>query len=192
MNDTLLHAWWLLALRGAIAIAFGALAILWPAITLVTLAALFAGFALLAGAVWTFGAVRHRRADPHWWALLALGLFSIATGIAAALYPALTTVVLILLVGANALVTGVIDLVAARRMRRVMEGPLLLFLSGVASVVFGLVVLLFPLGAGAFALAWMIGLYAIVTGAMLLALAFQVRAWSRLHAPRRSPSAGAA
>lgn len=192
MNDTLLHAWWLLALRGAIAIAFGALAILWPAITLVTLAALFAGFALLAGAVWTFGAVRHRRADPHWRALLALGLFSIATGIAAALYPALTTVVLILLVGANALVTGVIDLVAARRMRKVMEGPPLLFLSGVASVVFGLVVLLFPLGAGAFALAWMIGLYAIVTGAMLLALAFQVRAWSRLHAPRRSPSAGAA
>lgn len=192
MNDTLLHAWWLLALRGAIAIAFGALAILWPAITLVTLAALFAGFALLAGAVWTFGAVRHRRADPHWWALLALGLFSIATGIAAALYPALTTVVLIPLVGANALVTGVIDLVAARRMRKVMEGPPLLFLSGVASVVFGLVVLLFPLGAGAFALAWMIGLYAIVTGAMLLALAFQVRAWSRLHAPRRSPSAGAA
>ncbi|UUZ48362.1 DUF308 domain-containing protein [Massilia sp. B-10] len=77
-------------------------------------------------------------------------------------------------------------------MRKVMQAPLLLFLSGVASVVFGLVVLLFPLGAGAFALAWMIGLYAIVTGAMLLALAFQVRAWSRLHALRSSPSAGAA
>jgi uncharacterized membrane protein HdeD (DUF308 family) len=183
MNDTLLRAWWLIALRGALAIAFGVLAILWPAITLVVLAALFAGFALLAGALWTFGALRHRHADPRWWALLLAGLFSIAAGMVAALYPALTTVVLILLMGANALVSGVIDLAAALRMRKVMEGELLLMLTGAASVVFGLVVLLFPLGAGAFALAWMIGLYAILSGALLVALAFQVRAWTRLHGP---------
>jgi uncharacterized membrane protein HdeD (DUF308 family) len=182
MNDTLLRAWWLIAVRGALAIVFGVLAILWPAITLVMLAALFAGFALLAGALWTFGAVRHRHADPRWWVLLLAGLFSVATGVIAALYPALTTVVLILLMGANALVTGVIDLVTALRMRRIMEGELLLLLTGAASVVFGLVVLLFPLGAGAFALAWMIGLYAILTGALLVALAFQVRAWLRQRA----------
>jgi len=191
MNDTLLHSWWLLALRGAAAVLFGALAILWPAITLVTLAALFAAFALLAGAVWTFGALRHRQADPRWWLLLLLGLFSIGTGIIAALYPALTTVVLILLVGGNALVTGVLDLAVAARMRQVMRSALLLMLTGAASVLFGLLVLLFPLGAGALALAWMIGLYAIVTGAMLLTLAFQVRSWSRLNGARSSGPAGA-
>lgn len=184
MNDTLLHSWWLLALRGAAAMIFGALAIVWPAITLFTLAALFAAFALLAGAVFTFGALRHRHADPRWWVLLLLGAFSIGTGCVAALYPSLTTVALILLMGANALVTGALDIVLALRMRQVLRGALLLVLAGTASVLFGLVVLLFPLGAGAVALAWMIGLYAIVTGAMLLALAFQVRAWSRLHGAR--------
>jgi uncharacterized membrane protein HdeD (DUF308 family) len=192
MNHTLLQSWWLLALRGIIAILFGATAILWPAITLVTLAALFAAFALLAGALWMFGAVRHRRTDERWWVMLLLGAFSVAAGVGAMLYPALTTVALILLVGANALVSGVLDIAIALRVRKYMKGELLLLLSGAASVLFGAVVLMFPLGAGALALAWMIGLYAIVTGAMLLALSFNVRSWTRINAPRSSPSAGAA
>jgi uncharacterized membrane protein HdeD (DUF308 family) len=189
MHDTLLHNWSLLALRGAAAVAFGALAILWPAITLATLAALFAAFALLAGAVWTFGALRHRQADPRWWVLLLLGLFSMGAGCVAALYPALTTVALIVLVGANALVTGVLDIAVALRMRQVLRGALLLMLAGAASVLFGLVVLLFPLGAGAIALAFMIGLYALATGTMLLTLAFQVRAWSRRYGAQAALSA---
>jgi len=192
MNETLLRSWWLLALRGAIAIVFGTLAILWPAITLVTLAALFAAFALLAGAVWTFGAIHNRRSDPRWWLPLLLGVVSIGAGVIAAIDPAVTTVALVLLMGANALVSGVIDIAVALRVRKFIQGELLLVLSGVVSVVFGVVVLLFPLGAGALALAWMVGLYAILTGAMLLALAWQVRAWSRINAGRSSPSAGAA
>ena len=191
MNETLLRSWWLLALRGMIAILFGAAAILWPAITLVTLAALFAAFALLAGALWMFGAVRNRGRDQRWWVLLLLGAFSVGTGIVASLYPGLTAVALILLVGANALVTGVLDIVVALRVRRHIEGEWLLVLSGAASIVFGAIVLLFPLGAGALALAWMIGLYAIVTGAMLVALSLSVRAWARAHAPRSSGPAGA-
>lgn len=192
MNQTLLKSWWLLALRGTIAILFGAAAIVWPAITLATLAALFAAFALLAGALWVFGAVRHRSTDERWWVMLLLGAFSVLAGIGAMLFPALTTVALILLVGANALVSGVLDIVLALRMRQYIKGELLLVLSGAASVLFGALVLLFPLGAGALALAWLVGLYAIATGAMLLALSFSVRSWSRLNAPRSSPPAGAA
>ena len=66
MNDTLLRSWWLLALRGVIAMLFGVAAIALPAVTLVTLAVLFAAFALLAGSVWIFGAVRHRLGDRRW------------------------------------------------------------------------------------------------------------------------------
>lgn len=187
MNQTLLRSWWLLALRGMLAILFGATAILWPAMTLVTLAALFAASALLAGALWIFGAIRHRQADSHWWALLLLGAFSVAAGVVASLYPGLSAIVLILLVGANALVSGVLDIVVALRVRNFIRNDLLLVLTGVASVLFGLFVLLFPTGAGALALAWMIGLYAIITGAMLLALALQVRAWARINAGRASP-----
>lgn len=192
MSDTLLHSWWLLALRGVIAIVFGAVAILWPAITLVTLAALFAAFALLAGAVWVFGAIRHRHSDERWWLLLLMGAVSVGAGMIASLHPGLTAVALVLLVGANALVTGVLEIVVAFRVRKYIKGELLLILSGLASVVFGAIVLLFPMGAGALALAWIIGLYAIVTGAMLVALSLNVRSWSRINAPRSSPPAGAA
>ena len=192
MNETLLRSWWLLALRGAIAIAFGAAAILLPGITLVTLAALFAAFALLAGALWMFGAVRNRASDERWWVLLLLGAFSVVAGVIAALNPGLTAVALVLLVGANAFVTGVLDIVVALRVRKHIKGEWLLVLNGIASVAFGAVVLMFPLGAGALALAWMIGLYAIITGAMLLALSLNVRSWARLNAPRSSGPAGAA
>ena len=191
MYDTLLLSWWLLAVRGLIAIVFGCLAMAWPAITLLSLSLLFAAFALIGGAVWVFGAVRNRSKDPRWWLPLVLGLTSVAAGAIAALYPGLTTVVLVLLVGANALVTGILDIVVAVRVRKFIRGELLLVLSGVASVVFGTFVLLFPAGAGALALAMLVGIYAIVTGAMLLALAFQVRAWARRNAARSSPPAGA-
>jgi uncharacterized membrane protein HdeD (DUF308 family) len=107
------------------------------------------------------------------------------------LYPGLTTIALIVLVGANALITGVLDIAVALRVRKHIKGELLLVLSGVASVLFGAFVLLFPIGAGALALAWLIGLYAIATGTMLLALSLNVRSWSRINAPRSSPPAGA-
>jgi uncharacterized membrane protein HdeD (DUF308 family) len=191
MSETLLRSWWLLGLRGAIAVLFGLAAIAWPAITLLTLAALFTAFALLAGAVWIFGAVRHRKADQRWWVMLLLGLFSVVAGVVAALHPALTTVALILLIGANALVSGVLDIVVALRVRKYMKGELLLILSGIASIAFGLIVLLFPTGAGALALAWMTGFYALFTGLLLLALALQVRSWSRINKGRSSGQAGA-
>lgn len=189
MNETLLRSWWLLALRGVIAVAFGTAAILMPAITLATLAALFAAFALLAGAVWIFGAIRNRARDDHWWVHLLLGVFSVGAGMIAALYPGVTIVALILLVGANALVTGAFDIVIALRVRKHIKGEWMLVLNGIVSIAFGALVLLFPLGAGALALAWLVGLYAIITGAVLLALSFKVRSWSRLSAPRSSPAA---
>jgi uncharacterized membrane protein HdeD (DUF308 family) len=191
MKQTLLHAWWLLALRGVIAVLFGILAIAWPAITLVSLAVLFAAFALTGGAVWTFGAVKNRKADERWWLLLLFGMASLAAGFIAALYPGLTAIALVILVGANALVSGVIDIAVAVRLRKLMRGELLLILSGMVSLVFGAYLLMFPAGAGALALAFVIGCYAILTGTLMLALALRVRAWSRLNAARSSPPAGA-
>lgn len=175
MNDTLLRNWWLLAVRGAIAIVFGVLAIAWPALTLLTLTALFAAFALLGGAVWIFAAIRYRSDDRHWWMLMLLGVVSLAVGVLATFNPAITLLTLILLMGANAVVSGVIDIVVAIRVRKVMRGEWMLLLSGVVSIVFGLIVLLFPLGAGALMLATMIGgvcdLYRSVAGGVVRARA---------------------
>jgi uncharacterized membrane protein HdeD (DUF308 family) len=178
MNELLLQSWWMLALRGAIAVLFGVLAVLWPGITLLWLAALFAAYALIGGAVSIIGAVKNRKSDEEWWLILLLGLVSLGAGVIAVLHPGLTALVLVLIMGANALVTGVLDIAVAIRLRKVIRGEWLLILAGIVSIVFGVLVFLFP-GAGALALVWLISVYAIVTGVLLLALAFRARTWVR-------------
>jgi uncharacterized membrane protein HdeD (DUF308 family) len=178
MHELLLRTWWVLALRGAIALLFGVLALVWPGLTLLWLVALFAAYALLGGVASVIGAVRHRHSDEKWWLIFLLGLVSMAAAVSAIVYPGLTALVLVLMMGANALLTGVLDLAVAIRLRQAIRGKWLLILSGIASIVFGVWVFLFP-GAGALALVWLISVHAIVTGVLLLALAFRVRAWAR-------------
>lgn len=178
MNELLSQSWWILALRGAIAIAFGVLALMVPGITLLWLLALFAAYALLSGVVSVFGAVKNRKADNDWWLLLLVGLVSLGAGVMAAIHPAITALILVLLMGANALATGVLDIVAAVRLRKVIQHEWLLVMSGLVSMAFGVVVFLFP-GAGALALVWLIGAYALFTGGLLLALAFRMRSETR-------------
>lgn len=184
MNESLLRSWWILALRGLIAIAFGVLALIWPGLTLLALVSLFAAYALLTGAVSIFGAIRNRKSDDEWWLLLLLGLVALGAGVIALIHPGLTTLVLVLLIGANALVTGVLDIAAAVRLRKAIRGEWMLILSGVAAIVFGILVFMFP-AAGALALVWMISLYALVTGVLLLTVSFRLRARARAELPER-------
>jgi uncharacterized membrane protein HdeD (DUF308 family) len=178
MDELLLRSWWMLALRGVIALLFGVLAIVWPGLTLLWLVALFAAYALLGGVASVIGAVRHRHSDEKWWLILLLGLVSIGAGVSAILYPGLTALLLVLVMGANALVTGVLDIAVAIRLRKAIRGEWLLIVTGIISIVFGVLVFLFP-DAGALALVWLISVHATVTGALLLALAFRVREWAR-------------
>jgi uncharacterized membrane protein HdeD (DUF308 family) len=189
MSDTLLNSWWVLAVRGIIAIAFGVLALMWPGITLLSFVALFAAYAIFGGVVWAIGAIQNRKTDEHWWVLLLTGILSVGAGIIALIHPTMTALVLVLLIGANALVTGVLDIVVAVRLRKKIRGEILLVLSGIASIVLGAIVFLYPLGAGALALIWMIAIYAIFTGAMMLGLAVRVRAWTRT--PQAQEAVGA-
>jgi uncharacterized membrane protein HdeD (DUF308 family) len=178
MKELLERSWWMLAVRGGITLLFGILAILWPNITLLWLVALFAAFALLGGAVSIYGAVKHRNSDDDWWLVLLLGLVSLGAGVVAIVHPALTALVFVLLMGANALATGILDIAVAIRLRKLIQGEWLLILAGIVSIVFGVLVFLYP-GAGALALVWLISLYAVATGILLLALAFRARAWVR-------------
>ena len=182
MAVTLSRNWWTFALRGVVAIVFGVLALAWPAITLLGLVALFAAFALINGAASAVGALQNRGGDEHWWLGLLLGLVSLGAGMIAIFSPALTALVLVLLMGANAIATGVLDIALAIRLRRAIRGEWVLFLAGLVSIVFGVLVFLFP-GAGALALVWLISVYAIATGVLLLAAAWRLRrpesAWRR-------------
>ncbi|HEX6902141.1 MAG TPA: HdeD family acid-resistance protein [Thermoanaerobaculia bacterium] len=180
MDDLLSRSWWMLALRGVLALAFGILALIWPGLTLAALVALFAAYALISGVVSILGAIKNRKADREWWLILILGLVSVAAGVISIMQPALTALVLVLVMGANALVIGVLDIAVAIRLRKTIEGEWLLIAAGIASIIFGILVFLFP-GAGALALVWLISAHVIATGILLLALAFRARGWGRRH-----------
>jgi uncharacterized membrane protein HdeD (DUF308 family) len=163
------------AARGAVAIAFGVLALLWPNLTLLGLVALFSAYALITGAISIAAAIRNRKRDDQWWLMLIIGLAGVIAGIVALIHPEMTALVLVLIVAASALVTGVLDIALAIRLRKSIRDEWLYVLNGIASILFGVVAFLFPT-AGALAIVWMISLYAVVTGALLIAAAFRLRA----------------
>jgi uncharacterized membrane protein HdeD (DUF308 family) len=176
MDELLGRAWWMLALRGAAGILFGFLALFWPDLTLLLLVGMFAAYALIGGIAAISAAIRNRSIRTDWWIPLLLGLCTIAAGLIAVAAPGVTALVLIAVMGANAIVTGVLDVIAGVRLKKRGRTEWLLFFIGILSVLFGIFVLLVP-GAGALALVWMIGTYAIVTGALLLVLGLAARNW---------------
>jgi uncharacterized membrane protein HdeD (DUF308 family) len=188
MDELLRRSWWVLALRGVVGILFGVLALVWPALTLLVLVALFAAYAVVGGVASVVGAIRNRASDRYWWLILLLGLVSIAAGAIAVFHPMLTTLVLVLVMGANALITGALDIAVAIRLRTVLRREWLLVLAGIASVVFGVLVLLFP-DAGALALVWLISFHAIFTGILFLGLAFRVRGRAKTAGRRKDHAA---
>jgi uncharacterized membrane protein HdeD (DUF308 family) len=169
---------WMLMLRGAIGILFGVLAIAWPGLTLLVLVTLFAVYALLGGVVSIAGAFRIRRVESKWWLPLLLGIVSIAAGIYALVAPALTALVLVLVMGVNAIITGALDIALAVRLRKVLRWQWLLVAGGVVSILFGVLVFARP-DAGALALVWMVSLYALLTGVLLFALGLRMRREAR-------------
>ena len=133
MDDLLKRSWWVLALRGALALTFGILAVLWPGATLLVLVALFAAWMLIGGAAATYASLKNKRSDEAWWLVLLLGLVSFTAGVIAVLNPGMTILVLVLLMGANALVTGVLEIVMAVRLRKTIEREWLLAFAGTVS-----------------------------------------------------------
>lgn len=178
MNTLLARNWWLVVLRGVAALIFGLLTLFNPAITLAVLIFFFGAYALVYGAFAVFSAIANRRGESYWVALLIGGLLSIAIGVITFVTPAITGIVLLFYIAAWAFVTGVADIAAGIRLRKVIIGEWLLILSGVLSVVFAVVLVLFP-GAGALAITLWIGAYAAVLGILLIVTGFRLRSWRR-------------
>jgi len=166
--------WWLMVLRGVFAVLFGLLAFFWPGITLLTLVLLWGAYALLDGIFALVAAVKKTDPRTPTWALVLEGIAGIVAAVLAVVWPDITALVLVYLIAAWAIVTGVLEIVAAIRLRREIPGEWLLGLSGVLSLLFGLYVAVFP-GAGALAIVWIIGAYAIFFGILLIALGFRLR-----------------
>jgi uncharacterized membrane protein HdeD (DUF308 family) len=172
---SLAENWWLLLLRGIAAVVFGVLAIIWPGITLLALAYLFAAYALVDG-VCALGAAIFGHTGgmvPRWW-LAVVGVIGVVAGLLALAWPGLTALFLLLLIASWAIVIGVLEIVGAIHLRKEIEGEWWLIVSGALSIAFGVIMFAQP-GAGALALVWVIGIYAILAGASLIALAYRLK-----------------
>jgi uncharacterized membrane protein HdeD (DUF308 family) len=176
--ESMLHAmaksWWLVLLRGIAGIVFGVLAFVWPGLTLLTLVILYGAYALVDGifaliAAFSGGA----KPVPTWW-LIVVGVAGIAAGILTFLWPGITAFVLIIFIGAWAIVHGIFEIVGAIRLRKEIDNEWWLILAGALSVIFGLIVLIAP-GAGALGLIWVIGAYSIAFGILLVGLSLRLR-----------------
>lgn len=166
--------WWVLLLRGLIAIAFGVLAWFQPGVTLAALILLFGVYVFADGILGVGTAIAGRKQHEHWWVLLLWGLVGMAVGILAFMAPGITALALLFYIAVWAIATGVLEIVAATRLRKEIAGEWLLVLGGLASVVFGAVLVARP-GVGALAVIWLIAAYAVLFGILLVLLAFRVR-----------------
>jgi uncharacterized membrane protein HdeD (DUF308 family) len=167
--------WWALALRGALAILFGLAALLRPGIALEALILLFGAYALVDGVfaiVGIFGGTRG--GTPHW-LLLIEGVAGILAGLIAFVLPGLTAVLLLYLIAAWAIITGISEIATAIRLRNEIRGEWAVIAGGVLSVLFGVLLAVIGPVAGLFSLIWLIGIYAVAFGIMLLFAGFRVR-----------------
>lgn len=165
--------WHWLALRGAIAILFGVAALLWPAVTLWALVVLWGVFAFADG-IFSLGGVLvgNIQRNRGWWVFR--GLAGVAIGIIIFLWPSITALALLMVIAAWAFITGLAQIVIAVLLRRAIRHEWVLGALGVLSIILAIVLVVNP-SAGAVAVAWIIGWYALVFGLMLFALAWEVR-----------------
>ncbi len=177
MTTQLARNWWTVVLRGVLAIIFGVLAFFWPSITLAVLVLLFGAYALVDGVVhFIAGITNHTGGSNRLWLLLG-GLAGIIVGVLTFFWPFITAIALLYFIAAWAIVTGFFEILAAVELRKTISNEWLLILSGILSVVFGIVIALFP-GAGALGIIWAIAAYAVIFGILTIALGLRLRSWN--------------
>jgi uncharacterized membrane protein HdeD (DUF308 family) len=165
---------WIVA-RGVAAIIFGLCALFVPGITWVVLMSFFAAYALIGGIAAIVTALsRETRADRPWGLLLVEGILGIAAAVVWVLWPAATSLAFVYVLGSWAIASGILEIGTAIRLRKTIKGEWMLALAGVLSIALGVTVWLWPL-AGALALVWWIGAYAIVFGALIIGVGLHMR-----------------
>jgi uncharacterized membrane protein HdeD (DUF308 family) len=176
LGSVLHRNWWLMLLRGLAAIGFGILVITKPQISLQVLVYLFGVYVLVEGILGVALAVQGRNEIDSWGVLLLWGLLGVAVGILAFLKPDLTALALLFYIALWAIATGVLEIAAAIRLREIIKNEWLLILAGIVSVAFGVWLIARP-EAGALAVLWAIGIYAIVFGVLVVLFAFKLRSY---------------
>ena len=166
--------WWVFAIRGIAALVFGILAFIWPETTLTVLVLLFGAYALVDGVSLLVALARgDTLARRHGWVVGIMGVLGIVAGIVTFVAPGLTALSLLYVVAAWAIATGAFQVVAAIQLRREIDNEFWMALGGVASIVFGVLLVAFP-GGGLVTLVWMVGIWSLVFGVSSLGLAYRL------------------
>ncbi len=174
MNDLLVRNWWAVMVRGIAALAFGLITLVLPGITLGALLMVFGVFVIIDGIFSLTAGIRASGHRERWGSLVFSGVVGLAAGLIALFAPIAAAVGFALLIGIWSLATGVMQIMSAIRLRRVIENEWLMALGGALSVVIGLVFLLVP-DVAMLTLVWWLGLFATASGVMLVALALRLR-----------------
>jgi len=166
--------WWTLVLRGVVAILFGVVAFLRPGITVEVLVLLFAFWALFDGVLALISSVGAAEAHEPWWPLVFIGLLGIAAGLVTLRWPGITALALFLVIAYWSIFRGILDIVAAVRLRDLIPGEWWLVLGGIVSIAFGVLLVMNP-GPGLLAVIWLIGIYAVIVGVAFLMLGVRLK-----------------
>lgn len=172
--DKLPMRWWAIMLRGLLGILLGIIASVMPISTLLALVYLFGAYVFLDGLFNLIAAWRQTNEEKPWWTLLLSGIAGIGAAVISFVWPGITALVLVYVASAWATITGGLEIAAAVRLRKEIEGEWLLALSGVLSVALGLLLAVYP-NIGAIGVVWYLGIYAAVFGALLISLSLRLR-----------------
>jgi uncharacterized membrane protein HdeD (DUF308 family) len=173
---SLTRNWWLVVLRGVLAILFGLTAIFWPGLTFLVLILMFGIYAMADGVFAMLTGVVSSKYSPRWWVFLLEGVISFAAGLIAIVRPGLAAFALIAVIAAWAILTGILEIAAAIRLRREITNEWMLAFAGFVSIVLG-VLLFFQPAAGGLVITLMIGAYALIFGIVLVILGLRLRKW---------------
>ena len=179
MFSILSRYWWVLVARGLLAILFGVLALVLPGATGGALVYAFGVFAAVDGVFAFFAGFSSIGETSSWWVLVLHGLLGIGIGVLTLFHPGITAMALVVYVALWAILVGVLQLVAAVQLRRVISGEFWLALGGLLGILFGILILLRPV-VGALAVIWIVGVFALAYGTMLLAAGIRVRQMRRI------------
>lgn len=174
MIHQLAKYWWLVVLRGVLAVLFAVLAFLWPAITLSILVIFLGAYLFVDGIFTLVHGFRIMKTDSHWWALVLEGLVGIVAGLIALFSPGITALFLVVLVGIWSLLTGILEIVLAIRLRKEINNEWMLVLAGVLSIIFGILLFMQPL-TGVVVISWWLGFYALFFGIFLISVGVRLR-----------------
>jgi uncharacterized membrane protein HdeD (DUF308 family) len=173
MIVALAENWWAIAIRGALGILFGLVALFLPGATMLSLVLLFAAYAFVDGIFGIVSAVRAAREGQRWGLLVLEGLVNIGTAAIAVLWPGITVIAFVLLIAAWAILSGALMLGAAFRLGSG-DGRWWLVLGGLVSLIYGALLVVAPM-IGAVVLTWWLGAYALVFGVALIVFAFKLK-----------------